>query len=58
MDRGGLPGPMVDPRQGRIVELRYFGGLTVEETAAILDVSPRTVKREWHTARLWLLRAL
>jgi RNA polymerase sigma factor (TIGR02999 family) len=48
----------VDPRQGRIVELRYFGGLTVEETAAILDVSPRTVKREWHTARLWLLRAL
>lgn len=48
----------VDPRQGRIVELRYFGGLTVDETAEVLGVSPRTVKREWHSARLWLLRAL
>ncbi len=48
----------VDPRQGRIVELRYFGGLTVDETARALSISPRTVKREWHTARLWLLRAL
>ncbi len=48
----------VDPRQGRIVELRYFGGLTVAETAGILEVSERTVKREWHTARLWLLKAL
>jgi RNA polymerase sigma factor (TIGR02999 family) len=48
----------IDPRQGRVVELRYFGGLTVEETARVMDVSPRTVKREWHTARLWLLRAL
>lgn len=48
----------INPRQGRVVELRYFGGLTVEETARLLEVSPRTVKREWHTARLWLLRAL
>lgn len=48
----------VDPRAARVVELRYFGGLTVEETAEVLEVSPRTVKREWHSARLWLLRAL
>jgi RNA polymerase sigma factor (TIGR02999 family) len=48
----------VDPRQARIVVLRYFGGLTVEETARTLDSSPTTVKREWHTARLWLLREL
>ncbi len=48
----------VDSRQGRIVELRYFGGLTIDETAEVLGVSPRTVKREWHSARLWLLRAL
>ena len=48
----------VDPRQARIVELRYFGGLTLEETAATLDVSSMTVKREWRTSRLWLLREL
>ena len=48
----------VDPRQARIVELRYFGGLTIEETARALETSPTTVKREWHTARLWLLREL
>jgi RNA polymerase sigma factor (TIGR02999 family) len=48
----------IDPRQSRVVELRYFGGLTVEETARVMDLSPRTVKREWHTARLWLLRSL
>jgi RNA polymerase sigma-70 factor (ECF subfamily) len=48
----------VDPRQARIVELRYFGGLTIAETARSLDISPMTVKREWHTARLWLLREL
>lgn len=48
----------VDPRQARIVELRYFAGLTIEETAVALGVSPMTVKRDWHTARLWLLRAL
>ncbi len=48
----------VDPRQARIVELRYFVGLTIEETAHTLEISPMTVKREWHTARLWLLRSL
>ena len=48
----------IDPRQARVVELRYFGGLTIDETARTLEVSPMTVKREWHTARLWLLRAL
>jgi RNA polymerase sigma factor (TIGR02999 family) len=48
----------IDPRQARIVELRFFSGLTVEETASAVDVSPKTVKREWKTARLWLAREL
>jgi RNA polymerase sigma factor (TIGR02999 family) len=48
----------LDPRQARIVELRYFGGLTVEETSAALDVSVTTVKREWRTAKAWLLQEL
>lgn len=48
----------VDPRKGRIVELRFFGGLSVEETAAVLQVSPDTVKRDWRMAKLWLLREL
>ena len=48
----------LDQRQGRIVELRYFGGLSIEETAEVLDLSPATVKREWSTARLWLRRRL
>lgn len=48
----------VDVRQARIVELRYFGGLTIEETAETLAISPTSVKREWRTARLWLLREL
>jgi RNA polymerase sigma-70 factor, ECF subfamily len=47
-----------DPRRGRVVELRYFGGLTVEETAIVLDVSPETVTRDWKVARLWLLHEL
>jgi RNA polymerase sigma factor (TIGR02999 family) len=47
-----------DPRKSQIVELRYFGGLTVEETAAFLKLSPRTVKREWRTAKAWLYCAL
>jgi len=47
-----------DQRKSRIVELRYFGGLSVEETADVLEVSPVTVKREWRAAKLWLLRAL
>jgi RNA polymerase sigma factor (TIGR02999 family) len=48
----------LDSRQGRIVELRFFGGLSIEETAAVLNVSPATVKREWVTARAWLNREL
>jgi RNA polymerase sigma-70 factor (ECF subfamily) len=44
----------LDPRQGRIVELRFFGGLTVEETACVLGISPKTVKREWSVAKAWL----
>jgi RNA polymerase sigma-70 factor, ECF subfamily len=43
-----------DPRQGKIVELRFFGGLTVEQTAKMLDISPKTVKREWSMAKAWL----
>jgi len=48
----------VDPELGRLVELRFFGGLTIEETAEVLSVSPATVKRSWKTARLWLRREL
>jgi len=48
----------LDPRQCRIVELRYFGGLTVEETAAELGLSPATVKLDWSLARAWLFRRL
>lgn len=44
----------LDPQQGRIVELRFFGGLSIEETSKFLGVSPATVKRDWTTARLWL----
>ncbi|MFY9618841.1 MAG: sigma-70 family RNA polymerase sigma factor [Pyrinomonadaceae bacterium] len=45
-------------RQSRVVELRYFGGLSVEETATVLAVSPETVMRDWHMAKTWLHRAL
>jgi RNA polymerase sigma factor (TIGR02999 family) len=44
----------MDERQARIVELRYFAGLSIEEAAEVLDVSPRTIKREWTSARAWL----
>jgi RNA polymerase sigma-70 factor, ECF subfamily len=47
-----------DERKSRIVELRYFGGLSVEETANVLKVSPVTVMREWRAAKLWLLKTL
>jgi RNA polymerase sigma-70 factor, ECF subfamily len=47
-----------DPQQGRIVELRFFGGLTVEETATVLGISPATVKRDWSMARAWLRRQI
>ena len=48
----------LDPRQSRIVELRFFGGLTIEETAAELNLSPATIKREWDTALRWLRREM
>lgn len=48
----------IDPRKARIVELRYFGGLTVEETASFLDLSPITIKREWLKAKAWLYNEL
>lgn len=48
----------LEPAHARVVELRYFGGLTVEETAEAMDISPATVKRHWTLARAWLLREL
>ena len=48
----------LDPEQARIVEMRFFGGLSIEDTATALGVSPATVKREWRTARTWLSREL
>jgi RNA polymerase sigma-70 factor, ECF subfamily len=44
----------IDPRQSKIVELRFFGGLSVKETSEILDISPKTVKRDWCMAKAWL----
>jgi RNA polymerase sigma factor (TIGR02999 family) len=49
---------LVDARQAQIVELRFFAGLSIEDTAIVLDVSPATVKREWVTARLWLKKQI
>jgi RNA polymerase sigma factor (TIGR02999 family) len=48
----------IDPEQARLVELRYFGGMNIEETAQALGISPATVKREWAIARAWLRREL
>jgi RNA polymerase sigma factor (sigma-70 family) len=48
----------LDPRQAQIVELRYFGGLSIDEVAETLGVSHATVERDWRTARLWLRREL
>jgi len=48
----------MDPRKARVVELRYFGGLSVEETAEVLGVSPETAKRDWKMARVWLFGKL
>ena len=48
----------IDPQQRRIVEMRYFGGLSIEETAQALGISPATVKRDWRVARAWLHREL
>ena len=49
---------VLDPRKSRVVELRFFGGLSVDETADVLHVSADTVKRDWRLAKLWLLREL
>jgi RNA polymerase sigma-70 factor, ECF subfamily len=48
----------IDPRKAQVVELRFFGGLSVEETAEVLKVSPVTVMRDWSTARIWLYREM
>jgi RNA polymerase sigma factor (TIGR02999 family) len=48
----------IDPQQARVVELRFFSGLNVEETATVLGVSPKTVKRDWSVARAWLRREI
>ena len=48
----------MDPQKGHIVELRFFGGLTVEHAALVLGISPSTVAREWQFARVWLGREL
>jgi RNA polymerase sigma factor (TIGR02999 family) len=58
LDRALQKLEQLDPGQGRVVELRFFGGLTIEETAAALGVSPVTVKREWAIAKGWLHREL
>jgi RNA polymerase sigma factor (sigma-70 family) len=47
-----------DDRKAQVVELRFFGGLSVEETAAVLNISPETVKRDWKFAKAWLSREL
>jgi RNA polymerase sigma factor (sigma-70 family) len=48
----------IDPRKSRVVELRFFGGLSVEETAQVLNISPNTVIRDWSTAKAWLHREM
>ena len=47
-----------DPRQAQIVELRYFGGMSIEDTASVMSISPATVKRDWNMAKAWLYREL
>jgi RNA polymerase sigma factor (TIGR02999 family) len=48
----------IDARKAKVIELRFFGGLSVEETGEVLDVSPQTVMRDWRLARVWLAREL
>lgn len=48
----------LDPKQAEVVELRFFGGLTIEEVSEVLEISPSTTKREWDSAKLWLRRRL
>jgi RNA polymerase sigma-70 factor (ECF subfamily) len=58
LDRALVDLARLDPHQARIVELRYFGGMTVEETAEAIGLSPATVKRHWIVAKAWLMREL
>jgi RNA polymerase sigma-70 factor (ECF subfamily) len=58
LDRALQKLQQIDPDQAQLVEMRFFGGLTVEETAAALGISPATVKREWALAKGWLYREL
>jgi DNA-directed RNA polymerase specialized sigma24 family protein len=48
----------IEPEQARVIELRFFGGLSIEEAAAAMDMSPATLKRRWALARAWLFREL
>jgi RNA polymerase sigma factor (sigma-70 family) len=48
----------IDPRKSRVVELRFFGGLSIEEAAEVLNVTPMTVVRDWKTAKAWLHREM
>jgi RNA polymerase sigma factor (TIGR02999 family) len=58
LDEALLDLASIDPQQSRVVELRFFGGLTVEETAEVLKLSHDKVKREWSTAKAWLYREM
>jgi RNA polymerase sigma-70 factor (ECF subfamily) len=58
LDRALTSLSKVDPRKARVVELRHFGGLSVDETAAVLQISPESAKRDWKMAKAWLLREL
>lgn len=58
LDEALLSLAAIDPRKGRVVELRFFGGLSVEETAEVLGISPETVRRDWKMAKTWLFRDL
>jgi RNA polymerase sigma factor (TIGR02999 family) len=58
LDRALQELEQIDPQQAKVVELRFFAGLTVEETAEVTGISPRTVKREWQTAKAWLRREM
>ena len=48
----------MDPRKARVIELRFFGGLSVEETAEVLKISPQSVMRDWKLAKVWLSREM
>ena len=48
----------MDPRKARVIELRFFGGLSAEETAQVLKISPQSVKRDWKLAKVWLIREM